>query len=67
MSKLKTGIEPATHRVGDYFLANNQNLQAKLNIKTSYLLAKLYAIVLYRNTQQDLLDVPLTRFELVLP
>lgn len=42
---------------GDCFLANNQNLQVKLYMKTLYFSVKLHTIVLYRNTQQDKLDI----------
>ena len=42
---------------GGYFLENTRNLQAKLHIQTEYKTARMYTMVLYRNTQQDSLDI----------
>ncbi len=53
----KFGSGNRTHALqNDHFLGNNQNLQIKLDIKPRCISATVYTMVLYRNTQQDLLD-----------
>ena len=51
------GFEPATYRSVIILWIIIWNLQAKLNIKTGYISVQPYTMVLYRNTQLDLLDI----------